>query len=103
MRPATRERSDQYHGLGLHDSGAVLGRQRYETAVEGKNWRVCIVERGWMGKFDWPEFWNPKVRAADCLADIVATYTPPTSGRDDDWIFLLEGAAAGYPLPGVPQ
>ena len=45
----------------------ILGRQGYETAVRGKNGFVCMVERGWMGMFDWPEFWNPKVRAADCL------------------------------------
>lgn len=45
----------------------VLGRQGYETAVEGKNGFVCMVERGWMAAFDWPEFCNPKVRAADCL------------------------------------
>jgi len=45
----------------------VLGRQGYETAVEGKNGFVCMVERGWMETFDSPEFWNPKVRAADCL------------------------------------
>ena len=45
----------------------VLGRQGYETAVEGKNGFVCMVDRAWMAAFDWPEFWNPKVRAADCL------------------------------------
>jgi hypothetical protein len=45
----------------------VLGRQGYETAVEGKNGFVCWVGRGWMAAFDWPEFWNPKVRAADCM------------------------------------
>ena len=45
----------------------VLGRQGYETAVEGKNGFVCMVGRAWMAAFDWPEFWNPKVRAADCL------------------------------------
>ncbi|HEY6328956.1 MAG TPA: hypothetical protein VI756_06435, partial [Blastocatellia bacterium] len=45
----------------------ILGRQGYETAVEGKNGFVCMVERSWMAAFDWPEFWNPKVRAADCL------------------------------------
>jgi hypothetical protein len=45
----------------------VLGRQGYETAVEGKNGFVCWVGRGWAGMFDWPEFWNPKVRAADCM------------------------------------
>jgi hypothetical protein len=45
----------------------VLGRQGYETAVEGKNGFVCWVARGWVGMFDWPELWNPKVRGADCM------------------------------------
>jgi len=45
----------------------VLGRQGYETAVEGKNGFVCWVGRSWTAAFDWPEFWNPKVRAADCM------------------------------------
>lgn len=45
----------------------VLGRHGYETAVQGKNGFVCMVERGWVGSFDWPEFWNPKIRGADCL------------------------------------
>src|SRR5262247_235340 len=45
----------------------VLGRQGYETAVEGKNGFVCMVGRAWMAAFDWPEFWNPKVRGAGCL------------------------------------
>jgi len=45
----------------------VLGRKGYEKAAEGKNGFVCVVGRSWMGPFDWPEFWNPKVRAADCL------------------------------------
>jgi hypothetical protein len=45
----------------------VLGRQGYETTVEGKNGFVCIVDRAWMAAFDWPEFWNPKVRGPACL------------------------------------
>jgi hypothetical protein len=45
----------------------VLRRQGYETAVQGKNGFVCMVGRGWLAAFDWPEFWNPKVRAADCM------------------------------------
>ena len=45
----------------------VLGRQGYETAIEGKNGFVCIVDRAWMMPFGWPEFWNPKVRAPVCL------------------------------------
>jgi hypothetical protein len=51
-----------------HDASVVvLTRHGYETAVEGKNGWVCWVGRGWLGMFDNPEFWNPKVRAADCL------------------------------------
>ena len=45
----------------------VLGRQGYEPAVEGKNGFVCLVDRGWMAAFDWPEFWNPRIRAAECM------------------------------------
>jgi hypothetical protein len=45
----------------------VLTRHGYETAVEGKNGWVCLVDRAWGGMFDNPEFWNPKVRAAGCL------------------------------------
>jgi hypothetical protein len=51
-----------------HDASViVLTRHGYETAVEGKNGWVCWVGRGWMGMFDHPEFWNPKVRAAECI------------------------------------
>ena len=45
----------------------VLTKQGYVTAVQGKNGFVCMVARGWVGGFDWPEFWNPKIRGAECL------------------------------------
>ena len=45
----------------------VLGAHGFETAVKGKNGWVCMVERGWGSIFDWPEYWNPKIRAAACL------------------------------------
>jgi len=45
----------------------VLGRKGYETAVEGTNGFVCIVERAWTGAFDSPEFWNPKNRSPLCF------------------------------------
>ena len=45
----------------------ILGRRGYETAIQGKNGFVCFVGRGWGAAFDWDEFWNPKVKAADCL------------------------------------
>lgn len=45
----------------------VLGPRGYETATSGTNGFVCWVARSWMAAFDWPEFWNPKVRAAECM------------------------------------
>jgi hypothetical protein len=45
----------------------VLGRDGYETAVEGTNGFVCNVDRPWMDQFDnSPEFWNPKRRGPVC-------------------------------------
>jgi len=45
----------------------ILGRHGYETAVEGKNGFVCLVQRAWLSPFDSPEFWNPKNRSPICL------------------------------------
>jgi len=45
----------------------ILGRQGYETVVQGKNGCVWMVGGGWGAAFDWAEFWNPEVKAADCL------------------------------------
>jgi len=51
----------------------VLGRHGYETAVEGRNGFVCVVERAWMspletsGAIDSSGFWNPKIRGPLCL------------------------------------
>jgi hypothetical protein len=45
----------------------VLGRRGYETAIEGKNGFVCMVERSWMSPFNSAEFWNPKTRGPLCL------------------------------------
>jgi len=60
-------RSAAPDAISQEASVIVLTRHGYETAVEGKNGWVCWVGRGWMAMFDHPEFWNPKVRAADCL------------------------------------
>jgi hypothetical protein len=45
----------------------VLGTHGYETAVEGKNGFVCLVERAWMSPADDPGFWNPKLRGPICF------------------------------------
>jgi hypothetical protein len=57
----------------------VLGRHGYETAVEGKNGFVCVVERGWMSPSDAPEFWNPKIRGPICFIPPAARSVLPTT------------------------
>jgi hypothetical protein len=45
----------------------VLGRHGYETAAKGTNGFVCLVERSWMSAFDFPQFWNPRMRGPICF------------------------------------
>jgi hypothetical protein len=33
----------------------------------------------------------------------IQTFTPPTSGRGNDWLLVLTDAAAEYPVPGITQ
>lgn len=78
MAPVARYMMDRSAEIQLARSAApaaisrdatilVLGLHGYETAVHGTNGFVCMVGRSWLAAFDWPEFWNPRVRAADCL------------------------------------
>jgi hypothetical protein len=56
----------------------VLGRHGYETAVEGKNGFVCLVERSWNGAFEGDRgFWNPKNRGPDCYNPAAARTVLP--------------------------
>jgi len=67
----------------------VLGRRNYETAVEGKNGFVCIVERAWTSPFDSTEYWNPKNRSPICYNPPAArSILPITSMRTE---LVLEG------------
>jgi hypothetical protein len=57
----------------------VLGRHGYETAIQGKNGFVCVVERSWTAGIDSPDFWNPKLRGPLCLnAPAARSYLPRT-------------------------
>lgn len=62
----------------------VLGWRGYETAVEGKNGFVCVVERSWMSPFNSAEFWNPKVRVPMCFNPAAArSILPLTINRTE--------------------
>lgn len=89
----------------------VLGRQGYEQAVEGTNGFVCMVARSWMAAFDWSEFWNPKVRAPDCMNPQAARFVVPVArlrsrmlmaGRSREEVrSALEAAFERRELPAV--
>ena len=89
----------------------VLGAHGYDTAVEGKNGFVCLVERSWDAGFDDPVFWNPKIRGADCLNPAAARSVLPHFLERTSWALAglskaemiartkAEHAGNTYPLP----
>ncbi|MGB8832640.1 MAG: hypothetical protein WCC95_10860 [Candidatus Sulfotelmatobacter sp.] len=77
----------------------VLGRHGYETAVEGKNGFVCIVERAWMGPFDSREFWNPKNRGPLCLNPPAARSILPLTLKRTD--LVLAGLSKAQIIEGI--
>jgi len=80
----------------------VLGKTGYETAVQGKNGFVCLVERSWTAGKNDSNFWNPKTRGPLCLNPPAArSYLPRTikktelviAGRTKAQIFEAIAAA----------
>jgi hypothetical protein len=62
----------------------VLGWRGYETAIEGRNGFVCMVERSWMSPFNSAEFWNTKVRVPMCFNPAAArSILPLTINRTE--------------------
>lgn len=44
----------------------VLGKDGYETAVQGSNGFTCLVGRSWMNDFDTADFWDPRDLTPNC-------------------------------------
>jgi hypothetical protein len=87
----------------------VLGRHGYETAVEGKNGFVCVVERGWMSPSDAPEFWNPKLRGPICFNPPAARSVLPTTYKRTEMALagqtkaeIIEGNKAAFEKGQLP-
>jgi len=79
----------------------VLKQRGYETAVTGKNGFVCIVERSWMSPFDWPEFWNPKMRGPVCFnPPAVRSILPYTYKRTE---MILAGLSKTHIIDRLKQ
>jgi hypothetical protein len=89
----------------------VLGRHGYETAIQGKNGFVCIVERSWMSPTDDADFWNPKLRGPLCVnAASARSYLLRTIKRTDlilagrtkaQMVEAMKGAIESKELPAM--
>ena len=77
----------------------VLGKHGYETAVEGKNGFVCLVERAWMGPFKSPQFWNPKNRGPLCFNPPAARSVLPLTLKRTD--LVLAGLSKAQIIDGI--
>lgn len=87
----------------------VLGPHGYVTAVKGKNGFVCMVDRSWSAQFDFPEFWNPKLRGPTCFNPQAARSILPITFKRTDLAFagksrsqILEGMRAALANKELP-
>src|ERR1700689_2527740 len=73
----------------------VLGPHGYETAVEGKNGFVCVVERGWMGPFEgeFSVFWNPRIRGPVCFNPPAARSILPLTYKRTEMVLAGQSKA----------
>jgi hypothetical protein len=87
----------------------VLGRQGYETAIEGKNGFVCLVERSWMSPFNSAEFWNPKTRVPGCFNPAAARSILPLTFKRTEMVLaglsktqMIDAIKAGFAKEDLP-
>ncbi len=87
----------------------VFGWQGYETAIEGKNGFVCMVERSWMSPFNSAEFWNPKVRVPMCFNPAAARSILPLTINRTEMVLagmskaqMIDGIKAGFDNKELP-
>ena len=81
----------------------VLGRRGFETAVEGQNGFVCMVERSWMSPFNSAEFWSPAVRVPICFNPGAARSILPLYAKRTDLVLagrskaqIIDSIKAGF-------
>ena len=87
----------------------VLGWRGYETAVEGKNGFVCMVERSWMSPFTSAEFWNPRTRAPLCFNPAAVRSILPLTFKRTEMVLaglsksqMIDSIKAGFDRKELP-
>ncbi len=77
----------------------VLSPHGYVTAVEGRNGFVCMVDRSWSAQFDFPEFWNPKLRGPTCFNPQAARSILPITKKRTE--LALAGQSRNQIMEGI--
>lgn len=87
----------------------VLGWRGYETAVEGRNGFVCVVERSWTSPFNSAEFWSPKVRVPACFNPAAARSILPLTIKRTEMVLaglskaqMIDRIKAGFDNKELP-
>jgi hypothetical protein len=87
----------------------VLGWRGYETAIEGKNGFVCMVERSWISPFNSAEFWNPKIRVPQCFNPAAARSILPLTFKRTEMVLaglskaqMIDSIKAGFANRELP-
>jgi hypothetical protein len=87
----------------------VLGWRGYETAVEGRNGFVCMVERSWTSPFNSAEFWNPKIRVPQCFNPAAARSILPLTFNRTEMVLaglskaqMIDNIKAGFNNKELP-
>lgn len=64
----------------------VLGATGYETAAQGRNGFVCLVERSWANDVGNAGFWNPKMRGPTCYNPAAVRSVLPAYLTRTEWV-----------------
>ena len=79
----------------------VLTPQGYRTAIKGTNGFVCAVERAWMSQYDFPGFWNPRMRGPLCFNPPAARSVLPYTIRRTE--LALAGRSKAQMIAAIRQ
>jgi len=113
LMPANAEiamaRSAAPEAISIDAKILVLGWHGYETAIEGRNGFVCMVERSWILPFNSAEFWNPKVRGPLCFNPAAARSILPLTIKRTEMVLaglskaqMIDRIKAGFDNKELP-
>jgi len=113
LMPANAEiamaRSAAPDAISIDATILVLGWHGYETAIEGRNGFVCMVERSWILPFNSAEFWNPKVRGPLCFNPAAARSILPLTIKRTEMVLagmsktqMIDSIRAGFENKKLP-